>query len=293
MEDSDDDLTSMLETVGGMREILFSQTRQIDYCLHLLSMQRDGEECLVEGNPEVFRVILTMIHMAGISGHSMLKLTEEVDLGVRDAFPLARGIIEGVINICLIMAEGPDSASRAARHAEVKAYRDLKRESNIGDMTITLSHTDQLPSAEIARLDAMLPEFTTKRGRERNWTDLTILRRLEVISKTFPNSTLVSLNASTFNIYRHASEIIHGSYFSAAYFWGLTLPGRGAPKDSDEFRLTLVNHQFSVLMSTIFAYAGLVECFANYVKIPELLTQTNEQLDRLRTLPSVAEALNE
>ncbi|WP_417615061.1 DUF5677 domain-containing protein [Parasphingorhabdus sp.] len=293
MESSNGDLTSMFETVVGMRGIIFSQTRQIDYCLHLLAKQRDGEESLADGDPEVFRVILTMIHMVGISGHSMLKLTEEVDLGVRDAFPLARGIIEGVINICLIMAEGPDSAAKAARHAEVKAYRDLKREWNVGSRTISLSHTYQLPSTEIARLDAMLPEFTTKKGRERNWTDLTIAQRLDVVSETFPNSALVSLNASTFNIYSHASEIIHGSYFSAGYFWGLTLPGRGAPKDSDEFRLTLANHQFSVLMSTIFAYAGLVECFASYVKFPELLTQTNEHLDRLRKLPSVAGAWND
>lgn len=167
MDDSNDRLTSMLETVGGMREIVSSQTRQIDFCLHLLSKQRDGDNCLLEGDAKVFQVILTMIHMVGISGHSMLKLTEDLGLGVRDAFPIARGIIEGVINVCLIMAEGPESAKRAARHAEVKAYRDLKREWSVGDTTMSLGNSLQLPSKEVARLDAMLPEFTTKNGRKK------------------------------------------------------------------------------------------------------------------------------
>lgn len=283
----------MTETVAGMREIVFSQTRQIDLCLHLLAQQRDGEIELPSGDPDVFRVILTMIHMVGISGHSLLKLTEEVGLGIKDAYPVARAIIEGVINVVYIMAKGRELAERAARHAEAKAYRDLKREWEAGGMKMATGWSGTLPPDETARLEAMLSEFTTASGREKDWTSDTLKQRLDAIAAVFSNSAMISLTASAFNIYRHASEVIHGSYFSAAYFWGLTMPGRGSPRSKDDFRLTLIDHEFAVLSSTIFAYAGLIECFATYVGLPALRKAVDADLDRLRALPAVAETLAE
>ncbi|WP_338426772.1 DUF5677 domain-containing protein [Sphingopyxis kveilinensis] len=293
MANANNRLTPMLETVKGMREILFSQTRHIDLCLQLLAKQRDGEIALAQGDPEVLRTILTMIHMVGISGHSILKLTDEVALSARDAFPIARSIIEGSINVCFIMAGGHEIAARAVRHAEVKAYRDLQRDWEVGATRITLGYSGQLLPEEVARLNSMLAEFTTKNGREKDWTDKTLKQRLDVIAETFSGSAMVSLNVAAFNIYRHASEIVHGTYFSAAYFWGLTLPGRGVPRTSDEFRLTILDHQFSILVSAIFAYAGLVECFAKYTGQSELHELASKALDRLHELPAIAETLAE
>lgn len=93
--------------------------------------------------------------------------------------------------------------------------------------------------------------------------------------------------------YRHASEVVRASYFSARFFWGLTLPGRPAPSRAKDLKLTLADHQFSVLMSAIFAYAGLIECFSAYVRRPELIIEVNAVLGQLTTLPAVAEALGE
>jgi hypothetical protein len=290
MERANSRLVSMTETVNGMREIVHSQTRHIDYCLQILEKNRSGEVGLSQGDLEVLRTILTMIHMVGISGHSILKLTDEVALCVRDAFPIARGVIEGVINICFIMAGGPEVAAKAVRHAEVKAYRDLTRTWEAGGARIELGHSGQPSPEEVARLELMMLEFTTKNGRARDWTDKTLAQRLNVIAEAFPNTAMISLNASAFNIYSHASEIIHGSYFSAMHFWGVTLPGRGAPKSSDEFRLTIIDHQFSVLMTTIFAYAGLVECFADYIGKSDLRELANDALDRLQKLPAIVES---
>ena len=290
MERANSRLVSMTETVSGMREIVHSQTRHIDYCLQILEKNRSGEVGLSKGDLEVLRTILTMIHMVGISGHSILKLTDEVALCVRDAFPIARGVIEGVINICFIMAGGPEVAAKAVRHAEVKAYRDLTRTWEAGGARMELGHSGQPSPEEVARLELMMLEFTTKNGRARDWTDKTLAQRLNAIAEAFPNTAMISLNASAFNIYSHASEIIHGSYFSAMYFWGVTLPGRGAPKSSDEFRLTIIDHQFSVLMTTIFAYAGLVECFADYIGKPDLRELADVALDRLKKLPAIVES---
>lgn len=286
-------LESMTETVAGMRQIVFAQTRQIDLCLALLKRHQDGKSTLPSGADEVFRVIITMIHMVGISGHSVLKLTDEIGLQAKDAYPVARGIIESSVNIVFIMAGGKDVAERADRHAQVKAYRDLKREWDSGGWQMSVGYSASVPPDEAARLDAMAVEFTTPKGREKDWTAETLKQRLDAIAVVFPGTAMVSLNASAFNIYRHASEVIHGSYYSALYFWGLTSPGRGAPRSKDDFKLTLLDHQFSVLMSVIFAYAGLIECFASYVGMPELAKGAGQALDRLKELPAVAEAMAE
>lgn len=282
----------MAPTIAGMRQIVFTQTRGIDACLHLLKQDRDGEAALPKGEPEVFRVILTMIHMVGMSGHSILKLTDEVSLGAKDAYPVARAIVEGVVNVCYIMATGREAAERASRHAEVKAYRDLKRDWEVGGMKMTTGWSGTLPAQEIARLDAMLPEFTSKKGRELDWTNDTLKQRLDSISSKFPSTAMISLNASAFNIYRVASEVLHASYYSAIYFWGLTNPRQTSGLTKDEFRLTLMDHQFSCLISTIFAYAGLMECFSGYAGVPEIGKIADGQLDQLRTLPAIAETLS-
>jgi hypothetical protein len=286
-------LEPMTETVTGMREIVFGQTRQIDLCLALLKSHQDGKSVFASGEDEVFRIIITMMHMVGISGHSVLKLTDEVGLQAKDAYPIARGVIEGSVNISFIMAGGKEVAERADRHAQVKAYRDLSREWDSGGWQMSMGYSASVPPEEAARLDAMAVEFTTPKGREKGWTAETLKQRLDAIATVFPGTAMISLNASAFNIYRHASEVIHGSYYSAVYFWGLTSPGRGAPRSKDDFKLTLLDHQFSVLMSVIFAYAGLIECFASYVGLPELWKGAGHALDRLKELPAVVEAMAE
>lgn len=281
---------SITETVAGMRDVLLAQIGHVDQILHGLKLHKEGQSQL-KGDDVVLRTILTMIHMVGISGHSLLKLTGNPSLQVKDAYPIARTIIEGAINVAFIMAKGKDAAERAVRHAEVKAYRDFNRSFKAGEMYFALTLAGELPSEEKARLDAMLPEFTSKKGFEKDWTDENMSQRLEAISKVFPNTAMISLSTSAFNIYRHASEVVHGSYFSAIFFWGLNSPTGTRPQTRDDLRATLLNHQFSVLMSAIFAYAGLVECFATYAAVPQLKVMADEQIARLHHLPAIAEAM--
>lgn len=277
----------MIKTISGMREIVLAQTRNIDQCLHLLSQQRDSQIAL-EGDPAVFQVILPMTHMVGISGHSILKLTDEIGLGAKDAYPIARAIVEGSINVCFIMAQGKEMAERAMRHAEVRSYRDRDRKWVAGGMNVAASYSGELEPEVVARLEGLLPEFTSARWREKDWTDKSLKERLDATAEVFPNNALISLVTSAFNIYRHSSEVIHGSYFSALYFWGISTPGRGVPTTADELRSTMLDHQFSILMSTIFAFSGLVECFAAYTNQQSLREASNALLEKLSSLPVMA-----
>jgi hypothetical protein len=230
------------------------------------------------------------MHMVGISAHSLVRLTEEVGLSAKDGYPLARAIIEGAVNVAFLMASDPEVSRKAQRHAEVRAYRELSRKTEMGGWAFQLGHQADFAANEVERLELMAAEFTTQKGREKDWTDLNLKQRLDFTASVFPGTALLSLNASAINIYRHASEVMHGSYYGALMIWGVTSP-RSQPLDRDTSLLVFVDHQFSTLMSAIFAFAGLVECFAIYAKVPHLKSAVSDALYRLSELPAVAETL--
>ena len=279
-------------TLDGMRAILFEQTRLIDLWLGMFKLHQDSGGVFKSGDSEVLRIVFTMIHMTGISAHSVLKLTEEPTLQTRDCYPIARSIVESVVNIAFILAQGRQAAERADRHAQQKAYRDLKRKSSAGGWTVTIGSDVTLSPEDEDHMSALAAEFTTSRGHEkRNWTDENLTNRINAAAKRFPETSVMLLHAAVFNIYRHASEVLHGTYFAAMHFWGLTDFGRPNPKNRNDLLHTLSEHQFSVLMSTIFALTALLECVGDYVGAPELVEKARIELDRLRDLPLIKEGL--
>ena len=280
------------ETLAGMRAILLEQTRLIDSWLHMFRPQQDGEGVFKSGDSEVLRIVFTMLHMTGISAHSVLKLTEEPSLQTRDCYPIARSIVESVVNIVFILAQGRQAAELADRHAQQKMYRDLKRKYSAGSWTVTIGSNVELSPEDKDRMSALAAEFTTSRGLEkRNWTDESLTNRIDTAAKRFPEGSVMLLHVAVFNIYRHASEVLHGTYFAAMHFWGPTTFGRPSPKDRDDLLHVLSEHQFSVLMSTTFALTALLECIGDYVGTPELVGNARIEFDRLRNLPLIKEAL--
>jgi hypothetical protein len=177
----DDPPSSMTETVAGMREILFDQTRLIDSVLQHLTLHRDGKRKLASGEVEVLRIITTMVDVAGISGHSILKLTENANLQVRDAYPVARSIVEAVVNIIFIMASGKTVAEKAERHAKQKAIRELDRGFQAGGINIHSRYKGHFNDEASGRVEELLTEFTSKKGREKDWTHLSVRECLDAI----------------------------------------------------------------------------------------------------------------
>jgi hypothetical protein len=274
-----------------MRDILLSLTRLVDLSLGRLKAHQDSAMDFQRGDKSVLRVVLTMIHMVGISCHSVLSLTEHGNLQTRDAYPIARSIVEGAINVAFIMASGAPTASRAVRHAQVKAYKDTDRNWQAGGLQFALRRQQSLAHEDVARLESMALEFITSKGREKGWTSENLKERLDRIGQSFPKSPSILLNAAAFNIYRHASEIIHGTYFGSLYFWGLTSPGGNPPNSADDLRLIIQDHQFAVLISVIFAICGLMECLSDYVSEPDFARAVDSQIAALHKLPDVSEAL--
>lgn len=285
-------LSDLKQTLAGMRRILGAQTRLIDLCLHRLKEIRDGKTPLPTGTSrKVFDVTLTMIHVTGVSAHSILKLTEEIGLQARDGYPIARSIIEAVINIGFIMAEGDSAAELADRHAKQKAFRDLKRTSSVAGHTVTVGWSGKLSPEDEAHLASTATEFTTKAGRERRyWTDKSLENRLEVIAGRFGHRVMTMLHPAMLMIYRHASEIVHGTYFSALFFWGVTRPGQ-KPATADGLRVIMGNHQLAVLLGVILANTALLDCAGQYFGFTDLNKGADELVRQLEALPLIKEGL--
>lgn len=279
-------------TLADMRSILFNQTGLIGEWLDMFRRHQAGADVFETGNIDVLRVVYTMIHMTAISAHSVLRLTEGIELQTRDAFPIVRSVVESVVNILFILAKGAEAAQRAERHAQQKAYRDLKRESEAGGQKFTLVSRANLSPSDEEYLSSLAAEFTTRGGREkRDWTDESLTQRIDIATEKFARSSVTLLHAAVFNIYRPSSEILHGTYYSAMHFWGLTTPGRSRPTTKDELELVLCEHQFAVLMSTIFSLEALLECAADYVGASDLMERAKAQFDRLYQSPMIHEAM--
>ena len=289
---SADQLTDLQPTLAEVRSILSAQTRVIDQCLNRLKEIRDGKTPLSTGTSrKVFDVVLTMIHVTGVSAHSILKLTEEIGLQARDGYPIARSIIEGVINIGFIMAEGDTAAELADRHAQQKAFRDLKRTSSIAGQAITVGWTGNLSPEDEARHAALAAEFSTKAGRERRgWTDKSLARRLEVIEGRFGHRVMTMLHSAMLMVYSHASEIVHGTYFGALFFWGVTRPG-SRPTTADELRMIMGDHQLTVLLGVVLANTALLNCAGQYFGIADLNKAADELVRQLEALPLIKEGV--
>ncbi len=289
---STDPLSELQQTLAGARSILAAQTRLIDLCLHRLKEIRDGMAPLPNGaNRRVLEVVLTMIHVSGVSSHSILKLTDEMNLQARDGYPIARSIVETVINIAFIMAGGEAVAEQADRHAQQKAFRDLKRTSSIAGYTVSVGWTGKLTSEDEARLSALVAEFTTKSGRERHdWTESNLEHRLAAIDKRFGHRVMTLIHPAFLMIYRHASEILHGTYFGALFFWGVTTPGQ-RPSTADELKIVLGHHQLAVAMSVILANTALIDCVGQYFDYFEVSAFSDDLLRQLEKLPLIKNGL--
>lgn len=280
------------DTISGLRKILFSQTRLIDAWLHKYQLHKSEQETIENIDDEVLKVVGTMIHMTGISAHSILNLTEYSNLQVRDCYPIARSIIESVINIAFILAEGRDAAKRADRHAQQKAYRDTQRSSKAGSWQINISQDIAIDPKYENQLKEMVAEFSTKSGREnRNWTDVNLHNRIDSINKSFGDKTSITIHTAMANIYRHASEVSHGTYFSAMHFWGLTQLGRPDPKTKEDLIHIINEHRFSILISVIFSLTTLIETSSIYVKSSDINKDMATLFKKLYSIPLIASTL--
>lgn len=251
-------------TVHPLWPVLYAQTRLLDTLIQRLA---DQPHRPIESD-EVLRVTMLMIQALGVSIHSVIRLTQSRDMSIRDCFGIARSVSELAVNICYIAAGGPEVAQRAGRHALQKSYRDLQREGDIGGTSFKLGRTNVPAVEDVLGLAEALSEFTGRKGQENtDWTPLKISSRIEEVGKVSSQAAL-ALSGSTVSVYRHASELLHGTYFGVVHFWS----GSGRPATTrGSFEDRWGEHFVAIFGGIFFAAQAVVEFFGSSFDLPDLL----------------------
>ena len=195
---------------------------------------------------------------------------------IRDGYVICRVIYETLVNCCFIVALGDSAAELAWRHARQKALRDLDRTLEIAGkeaMKVRWSGAD----AALARPEnqELLAEFTSKGGREiTSWTPESVKERLELIYKRFGEDPTRGMLFGLV-LYRHASEIAHGTLYGALFVLGATDP-KGPPKSIEDLRDYRIDHSRMLLMLTAFAIESTVLVFAEELDLPKIAEEARE-----------------
>jgi hypothetical protein len=236
-----------------LRSILERQTRLISKLLGNLIGHPAGKDYGTkrEIEADVKHVLTFMLQAIGSSATSLLVLLKESGLRALDCYSISRSIVESAINICFIIAKGESEAQRALRHAGQKSFRDLFRESSLGASTIRIVYGGSMPEALPDELKAAMDEFTSAAGREKGWSNLSVDERIAETCKELGQDLLNQLHGARFMVYRHASEILHGSAFGIFYFMGLTQPR--PPESLESFKDSIAGHQLLVFTASIIA----------------------------------------
>ena len=247
--------------------------------IRLLVQARDS---LAKEPGEVWSVVYRLLWAVVDSAESFAILCPKPQL--RDCYVVARTVLETITNACFICAGGETVAKRADRHARQKAYRDLERDFEVGRRKITLRWTGK-PDRPLADPDLMtaLTEFTNRKGGERKeWTPESIGRRLEIVQGKYGPAATVGLHFALFDVYRHASEVAHGTLFGALFSLGLTEP-KGRPRGEAEIQEHFWSHMCSLLLMLNAAFNSLILVLAQEAPhLNELASRSNELRRLLR-----------
>ncbi|MCZ8384357.1 DUF5677 domain-containing protein [Achromobacter xylosoxidans] len=173
---------------------------------------------------------------------------------LRDSYVISRVIYETSINACFLLTSPVELTNRANVHAKQKALRSLVRRIEIAGSPLfefKAIGTDEI--LQDPKHKELLAEFTSKSGREiTSWTSENVQQRLEAIYQTFGSEASKGL-AFGLLLYRHASEIAHGTLYGTLFSWGAMDLGRSlkSPEDLAIFRRAELRHVLKLISFTL------------------------------------------
>lgn len=275
------------ECIDNLCLILKRYIRIIDSVIAITVGHPSSKSIRPEETPipdQISQVSTLLFQALGSSSNTVLLLSESPGLQTRDCLSIARSIIETAINICFIIAEGPEVADKALRHARQKSSRDMNRRSRIGDSLIQLKYLAKPDINLDENIQQEIQEYTSRSGREKGWIDISIDKRIEKIGQKYGYWVLTNLHMARFGIYRHSSEILHGTLFGVMYFYGMTSPASASDRRQDLKRL--IGHQhIGVLIAIISVLSVTIEVFHNTYGFKQAKEKSSELIRLLKEVP--------
>jgi hypothetical protein len=275
------------DCIQKLRDILTQFIRLVDTIIAVC--MEDGSIANLIKEPlsipkSIQEIMPTMLQALGSSSNTLVKLSENPGLQTRDCYSIARSIVELSVNICYITAEGEDVAEHAIKHVRQKSYRDLDRESKIGNSIIKSVYSGRPDVSSIEDLQFEIQEFTSRSGREKGWTSLSIDKRIEIVGRSMGDSVSNNLHFSRFMVYRHSSEILHGTLFGVLFFLGLTSP-RSKSYSKQDFLEHIGQQHMLILFAIILAINSVIESFGNTYGFAWANGKSQELMSLLSEIP--------
>ena len=200
---------------------------------------------------------------------------------MRDCFVVARTVFETIVNFCFMCSEGNEAAARAEAHARQKAYRDLQREVDIDQRTLTVQWSGQVDLSSNPDLKAAVDEFTSRKGRERDWTPENVKQRIEAIDAKYGPKVATYLQVAFLAIYRHASEIADGTLFGSLFALGATRPS-GPPTSTEDMAKHQRSNLTMILMVLGFSISSLLRVVASELPLQTLIDESDTAATELK-----------
>ncbi len=214
---------------------------------------------------------------AGQSLETLLRMAKLRGIPVRDAYPVARSVIESFVNASYLLAESDEVAARAIRYIEFAAWRHHNRKFGSGEFSIDV-RSDPDPPAILLR---EFPEFCGK-GKG-SWTSLDVPSRIRRVGELAGRRAASRLVAAYGLIYSLSSEIIHGSPFGASYFYSAHV---NSERTTEAFHAATVPHLEEIFIGVLHAGCGYLAAFFGQQNMQAPLEAEEKIFKRLLDLSS-------
>lgn len=204
------------------------------------------------------------------TSHSLLFLSSMGKMS--DCYSLSRIIFDHVLNLGYFGANGEKSVKKALQHYHQKAFRDLDRKIEIKDLSFGIGMKGIENASISEKLKEALDYFTNNKGFEiRSWTGDNVFKKVEIIRDYYGKEIGMMLIINLFFIYRHSSEIIHGTLFGSLFARGMTKPEREQPTNEIELEiLQRTRISFVLICSILLNYVTFSIVNEHYPRQPEL-----------------------
>lgn len=235
---------------------------------HQLSTFNTGRSKAFDSNDERWVTVVPLLNTIRDSAESLLVLSQYMKL--RDCYVISRTIFETTLNTLHILTGHEDIVDRAHKHALQKSVRDLDRVLELNELGIQIGNKLDIQIDSFPEIKEAIEDYTSKSGREiTKWTPESIVKRIEIIEEKFGRSVAHILNIAFFAIYRHASEIAHGTVFGALFSIGKYQPPGTINNEHDlqNFKQGMINELVSM---TIHLLGTIIVIEASEFDLPSL-----------------------
>lgn len=253
------------------------------YVLDNKQVNFEGNNFCIDYSHKETSVLISLILSLGSSVETIKSISELSSMRYKDALPISRSVIECCINVSYILSVGSDATENAIDHAITKGYRKLDASAGTGKHKISVKSSRQIEVDET--LNEKLIKFSTKKGYQKDWTELSVPKRIAKIESAFGHKHATTLNGAYLMTYSDASEVVHGSYFGALLSSGMQPFGK-PPKELSEFTLAQERNMESSLLSSFLALHGMLCIFSEhfeFIKLQDKLKDNFKAFSKLVT----------